>query len=83
MEWFKNISNGTTFLELPKKTFRVTPVIVPPSQVLSNFSDVMKPIGNLIYNLSKQNRHLIQERDLLLPRLISGELDVSDLDLVA
>ena len=83
VEWFKKIANGTTFLELPKKTFRVTPVIVPPSQVLSNFSDVMKPICDLVYNLSKQNRHLIQERDLLLPRLISGELDVSDLDLVA
>jgi hypothetical protein len=41
------------------------------------FDKAIEPIVKLIVNLQRKNANLRQTRDLLLPRLISGELDVS------
>lgn len=53
----------------------------PPSHVSAEFDERVEPMSALRRNLSQQNRVLREARDLLLPRLVSGELDVSDLDL--
>ena len=42
---------------------------------------VITPIMESIYNNTKENMHLSASRDFLLPKLMSGELDVSDIDL--
>lgn len=51
----------------------------PPSQVMASFEGVARPLRRRIELLVEQNANLRQTRDLLLPKLISGELDVSDL----
>jgi len=56
-------------------------VVVPARGALASFDDTVSPMYELRRNLIAQNDVLINARDLLLPRLISGELDVSDLDL--
>ena len=56
-------------------------VVVADSQTRKQFSDVLIPTFQLIEVLNQKNRNLRQTRDLLLPKLISGELDVSDLDI--
>lgn len=56
-------------------------VLIPTSEVLAKFDEVVTPTYGLRRNLLAQNNVLSQARDLLLPRLISGELNVSDLDL--
>jgi type I restriction enzyme S subunit len=56
-------------------------VVVPAKGALSSFDDTVSPMYKLRRNLIAQNDVLTNARDLLLPRLISGELDVSDLDL--
>ena len=56
-------------------------LLVPVRQVLACFGEVVDPLLDLSANLRQQNRVLREARDLLLPRLVSGELDVSELDL--
>lgn len=53
----------------------------PPAVVQQQFAGVVRPMRELMSNLRGQLRVLREARDLLLPRLISGELDVSGLDL--
>ena len=53
----------------------------PTRDVELAFSETVEPMNQLRKNLATQNRVLRKARDLLLPRLISGELDVSELDL--
>jgi len=55
-------------------------VLLPTLEVVSSFEVTRNFIG-LVKQLAKINRTLKQTRDLLLPRLISGEIDVSDLDI--
>lgn len=54
---------------------------VPPFDIATRFDEVVEPYLALIISLAKTNRALRRTRDLLLPRLISGELDVSELDI--
>jgi type I restriction enzyme S subunit len=56
-------------------------VAVPPKGITTAFARSVNPLFELAGNLFDQNRVLRDARDLLLPRLVSGELDVSDLDL--
>ena len=53
-------------------------VVVPGTEVLERFDDAVHPVRSLLNNLLKQNAVLRRARDLLLPRLVSGELDVSE-----
>lgn len=52
-----------------------------PRKILEGFERDIAPFFEMIKNCSIRNRNLRRTRDLLLPRLISGELDVSDLDI--
>ena len=57
------------------------PVIMPVETVLDNFNKHLIPITNLVDMLRKKNTNLRETRDLLLPKLISGEIDISELDI--
>ena len=54
---------------------------LPPASLCEQFGEFIKPMVQLTYRLEKRNQNLRQTRDLLLPKLISGELDVSELDI--
>lgn len=53
---------------------------VPDRGVLDQFDSLVNPMVALIFNLARANRELRHSRDLLLPRLISGDVDVIRLD---
>ena len=55
------------------------PVIVPMKAILDDFNRNLTPITNFVDVLREKNTNLRQTRDLLLPKLISGEVDVSEL----
>jgi type I restriction enzyme, S subunit len=55
--------------------------IVPPITAQESFQDIVTPIISQIALLGQKNHTLRQTRDLLLPKLISGEVDVSELDI--
>ena len=57
-------------------------VPVPPSSLLAQFQHLITDIVEQTQNLMFRNRNLRRTRDLLLPRLVSGELDVSELEIV-
>ena len=54
---------------------------LPPDSIIADFCHIVTPMYNLIASNIVENQSLAKARDGLLPRLMSGELDVSDLDL--
>lgn len=55
--------------------------IIPPNPLQNKFGKIIEPIFNQIGVFGLKIRNLRQSRDLLLPKLISGELDISELDI--
>ncbi len=49
-------------------------IIVPDISIQAQFVEAIDPIDRMILNLRNQNRNLTEARDLLLPRLMSGEI---------
>ena len=80
---FFSYENGTTGIKnLDFSGFIETEIIlIPPVDKVIAFDDYCKSIFNQIFANGKQNEHLAVLRDTLLPKLMSGELDVSDIDL--
>ncbi len=59
--------------------FAARPVLVPTLTLAASFGLLVRPFHILTYNLSRKNSNLRTQRDLLLPKLISGEIDVSEI----
>ncbi len=78
MDGIKGRANGSTFMEISKRAFRPIPALLPPSQVIDNFVSLVEVIfGRLVAN--ERQAHALKElRDVLLPRLISGKLRISE-----
>lgn len=74
LDFIKDISGGSTFAEISKKTFRPIPVVVPSEEALTAYEDVVRPLYNRIVANVKVSAPLTQTRDLLLPKLISGQI---------
>lgn len=70
-------ANGSTFQEISKGNFRPLPVVISPEPVLRAFDAIAKPLYDRIAKNELESRTLAQTRDLLLPRLMSGELRVA------
>ncbi|WP_395789150.1 restriction endonuclease subunit S [Aquimonas sp.] len=74
-----NHAKGAAYPAVTAEEFRNATIVVPPDELLSRFEEVAEPMKRLTASLQRQNTNLRTTRDLLLPRLISGELDVSGL----
>lgn len=72
---------GTVFGSINKKSLIEMPIIIPPNKKLDEFEAIVSPIDSSIRNNYDENCHLIKIRDSLLKKLVSGELDVSNLDI--
>ena len=70
------IGNGAIFASVTKKDVESIETLVPDAGSLKRFSDQIKPIHQSIDLLDRQLAILKATRDLLLPRLLSGQLDV-------
>ena len=73
--------SGSTIVNLNKTQFAKIPVTIPSEQVLCNFDTLCKPLFEMILSNQKENIRLTNLRDTLLPKLMSGELDVSNIEL--
>ena len=67
-----------TFLEISKANFRPIPAVVPPPAVMSVFDNLARPMYLKVVECERESRTLAALRDTLLPKLISGEMRVSD-----
>jgi len=75
------INNDAAVPGLNRNQAYSLPVVIPPVPLQEKFSGFVEPVFLQLRLLRKRNENLRFTRDLLLPRLISGELDVSDLDI--
>lgn len=62
-------------------TIKSLPIAVLNNTTMSNYDKLVSPLFVLMKNNEEENRRLFKLRDALLPKLMSGELDVSDIDL--
>lgn len=72
---------ATTVIHIGKKDFDAFEVLLPSEDVLNQFDEITTPMVEQIVNNRLENKRLSNLRDALLPKLMSGELDVSDIDL--
>ena len=77
----EGMASGSTFKEVSGSTMKSVPAIIPDCETLGEFNDFCNPIFEHQQNLEAENLSLSVLRDSLLPKLMSGELDVSDIDL--
>lgn len=72
---------GTTQQQLTVPDFRKTEILIPSKDVMDQFTKTVTPLFDTIWSNQEQNRKLASLRDILLPKLMSGELNVSNLQL--
>ncbi len=80
-EKIENIASGSTFKEVSGSTMKTIEVIIPDDITLRKFQSLCFSLFEQQKMLEYQSRHLSALRDALLPKLMSGELDVSDINL--
>ncbi len=78
MEKIVERANGSTFLEISKKNFKTIPFLRPSEDSLALFNSQAETIHRKIVISINNTNHLTKLRDSLLPKLISGELRVSE-----
>lgn len=76
-----NLSNGSVFNNLKTDILKGYPTILPDEETLQRFDGIIKPMFLQMQNLTRESHDLMDLRDTILPRLISGELDVSGIQL--
>lgn len=72
---------SSTLPALNFSTLEKLDIIIPDSISMQQFTDFSKTVRLIQYNIKQENQRLAQLRDTLLPKLMSGELDVSDIEL--
>ena len=77
----ERMSSGSTFKEISGAGMKAVPVIIPDNETIENFNAFCVPIFQQQEILEAENFRLSNIRDTLLPKLMSGELDVSNIDL--
>lgn len=88
-DWFLNglvtsaYGTSTSHQRVKPEHVMSTAIVLPPAGLIQRFTDMVQPMHELIYTLRKAVLRLREARDLLLPQLVSGELDVSNITIDA
>lgn len=77
----EGMASGSTFKEVSGNTMKNVPAVIPGTETLARFNDFCAPIFAQQKILGKENHSLTALRDNLLPKLMSGEIDVSGIQL--
>jgi len=81
MKFFEQANVGTTVIHLGKKDIDTIKLVIPDDKLLEQSKLILRPMFQQLVQNSNNNRSLQKTRDTLLPKLLSGELDVSNLNL--
>jgi type I restriction enzyme, S subunit len=76
-----SMGGGSIFNAVTRKDVEGIPILWPGKEIAGSFAEQAGDMNSLIANLTRANSALRDGRQLLLPRLISGQVDVEDLDL--
>ena len=77
----EGMASGSTFKEVSGSTMKNVPALIPDSETLAKFNEFCGPLFGQQQMLERQNQSLVALRDSLLPKLMSGEIDVSDVSI--
>lgn len=77
----EGMASGSTFKEVSGSTMKIVPAFIPDDETLARFTEFCSPIFEQQQMLERQNQSLATLRDSLLPKLMSGEIDVSDVSI--
>ena len=75
------LGNGSVFTNLKTDILKNYPTYLPTEDVLKKFDGLVQPIFSMILSKTREIKRLAEIRDTLLPKLMSGELDVSDIEI--
>lgn len=76
MRFFESVKVGTTVIHLGKKDFDSIRVICPEMNILTQFYSVVDPLHKMIINIMNEKYNLEKTKDILLPKLLSGEIEL-------
>ena len=79
MAEIKGRASGTTLQEISKKNFRDINFICPDEKIVASYTKTVRTLYDEIALKAKESQSLVDIRDTLLPKLLSGEVDVSSL----
>ncbi|WP_436871670.1 restriction endonuclease subunit S [Mammaliicoccus sciuri] len=71
-------ASGSTFKEISSKGMKSIPIILPIIETINKYGNIVESYFEKIKILEKENQKLIQLRDTLLPKLMSGEIEIPD-----
>ena len=77
----EGMASGSTFKEVSGSTMKIVPAFIPDDETLARFTEFCSPIFEQQQMLERQNQSLAALRDSLLPKLMSGEIDASDVSI--
>ena len=72
---------GTTQQQLTVPNFKGTEILIPTSEIMSKFTDIVTPFYDKILDNKVEIKKLYSLRDTLLPKLMSGDIDLSNIDI--
>lgn len=72
---------GTVFGSINRNALNDMPINIPSDEAIAAFEAVVRPMDDMIRTNFEENGRLQELRDSLLPRLMSGEVDLSDIDI--
>jgi type I restriction enzyme, S subunit len=76
-----NLATGSAQQNLSVGLIKSYRTLVPVNKCIIEFNKVVKPLFEMIENIQKENYNLIELRDTLLPKLMNGEIDLSNLEI--
>lgn len=77
----KSIVTGAVQPKISQANLRSVQVVIPPEHNLKEYNDLVEPLFSLLRANEEECKSLAALRDTLLPKLMSGEIDVSDIQL--
>ncbi|WP_201780505.1 restriction endonuclease subunit S, partial [Dysgonomonas macrotermitis] len=70
---------GTVFGSINRSSIENMTIVIPPNDIIERFERITQKIDMKILNSFNESNNLKEQRDILLPKLISGELKINDL----
>lgn len=83
VEQFERKASGATFKEISKSVFKTIEFLQPTATLVQQFEAFCKPLALQMLCLQRQRANLRRTRDLLLPRLLSGQIDLAQAEAAA
>ncbi len=79
VSYLVNHATGAAYPAVKQSDFEAAKIMVPSQHLLEKFNDSVEPMLRLAHSLEKKNANIRAQRDLLLPKLVSGQIDVSEI----